>query len=194
YDNPARALFFFAVPLLTSYASPLFLNFLGCLFDFQANDEDIEAVKKFANAQPSMEELSSQIKKMEELCGPRLSGSGGLGGAEPAEAARARAPAPDDAELEGGGGRWYWQQKKKSNDVYIRIPQDLPISKKDVSVIFKRSSLSIAIKGETIIDGKLRGTVDVDDCTWCILNGGTDVEVMLTKQTEDRWRTLLDPS
>ncbi|CAK0892370.1 unnamed protein product, partial [Prorocentrum cordatum] len=159
YDNPARALFFFAVPLLTSYASPLFLNFLGCLFDFQANDEDIEAVKKFANAQPSMEELSSQIKKMEELCGPRLSGSGGLGGAEPAEAARARAPAPDDAELEGGGGR-----------------------------------LSIAIKGETIIDGKLRGTVDVDDCTWCILNGGTDVEVMLTKQTEDRWRTLLDPS
>lgn len=181
----------------------------------EADAKDIEAVKKLAGlqealgededffAKPNMEEIMS---KMNEL---GLSGSGGEESvaAEAAAfskrkavqeaAARQRIGEPDDVEYAGGGGRWYFQQRKNGigddgTEMYVRIPQDPPISKKDVSVTFKRSSLNIVIKGETIIDGKLNGMIDVDECTWCILSGGTEVEVMLTKEKVERWRTLLD--
>ena len=36
--------------------------------------------------------------------------------------------------------------------------------------------------GQTLLDGALNGKVETEDCTWCLVNGGTELNVMLTKQ------------
>lgn len=37
-------------------------------------------------------------------------------------------------------------------------------------------------RGQTLLDGALNGKVETEDCTWCLVNGGTELNVMLTKQ------------
>ena len=33
-----------------------------------------------------------------------------------------------------------------------------------------------------MLDGALNGKVETEDCTWCLVNDGTELNVMLTKQ------------
>merc|ERR550514_2460724 len=75
----------------------------------------------------------------------------------------------DDADKgeQTGGEKWFWQQK--GEEIQVRIVCDPPVAnKKDVSVKFKARSLSASVRGETIIEGTLRGKVEVDECTWCL--------------------------
>jgi len=97
----------------------------------------------------------------------------------------------DDSEKAGGDGKWHWQQK--GEEVHVRIPKtDAPLTKKDIKVTFKRASLQVVVCGETVIDGKLGGTVEVDECTWVIAPDKTELQVMLTKQDESaEWASLL---
>jgi len=99
-------------------------------------------------------------------------GGGGGGGGQP--------PPKDDAEKADAGGKWHWQQK--GEEIQVRFPQEIPITKKEIVVKFKRMALSVTIKGEVVLDGALAGGVDVDECTWCIAPGGKELQVMLTKQ------------
>merc|ERR1719220_3372141 len=85
----------------------------------------------------------------------------------------------DDSEKVGEGGKWIWQQK--GEEIHVRLPQEMAITKKDVDVKFKRSALNVKVKGEALIDGTLGGTVEVDECTWCIAPDGLELQVMLTK-------------
>ena len=39
-------------------------------------------------------------------------------------------------------------------------------------------------RGQTLLDGALNGKVETEDCTWCLVNGGTELNVMLTKQND----------
>merc|ERR1719171_786248 len=90
----------------------------------------------------------------------------------------------------GGGGReeevekedekWTWSQK--GEEVHIRFKLDPPAtSKKDVDVKFKPTTLLVKVRGEAVLDGKLGGKVEVDDCTWCFSPAKDELQVMLTK-------------
>merc|ERR1719272_784957 len=115
--------------------------------------------------------------------GGGMGGGGGKGGGKGED---------DDAEKPGGGGKWIWSQKDEA--VHCRIALDPPVSgKKDVTVKFKSTSLLVAVRGENVIDGKLGGKVEVDDCTWCFSPDKAELQVMLTKvdgKTE-KWNNLL---
>merc|ERR1719205_172264 len=96
---------------------------------------------------------------MGDMMGGMMGGKGG-----------GKGEAKDDSEKVGEGGKWIWQQK--GEEMQVRLPQEVAITKKDVEVKFKRATLLVKVKGETVIDGALFGTVEVDECTWCIAPGG----------------------
>mmetsp|Transcript_45988 Transcript_45988/g.92753 ORF Transcript_45988/g.92753 Transcript_45988/m.92753 type:complete len:124 (+) Transcript_45988:1-372(+) len=115
-------------------------------------------------------------------------GMGGLGGGKGGGKGE-----KDESEKAVEGGKYHWQQK--GEEIQVRFPADPrepPLTKKDVAVAFKRATLKVTVRGEALIDGALAGTVEVDECTWCLAPGGTELQVMLTKQREGEWPALLD--
>eukprot|EP00929_Paragymnodinium_shiwhaense_P057161 TRINITY_DN2860_c0_g1_i1.p1 TRINITY_DN2860_c0_g1~~TRINITY_DN2860_c0_g1_i1.p1 ORF type:complete len:188 (+),score=57.11 TRINITY_DN2860_c0_g1_i1:86-649(+) len=95
---------------------------------------------------------------------------------------------PDDSEKVCDG--YVWQQKGEE----IQIRFDKPgLSKKDVKVLFKRFSLKVELASEVVLEGKLFGAVEVDDCCWSIDPDTKQCMVMLTKQSEkEEWGTLME--
>jgi len=115
--------------------------------------------------------------------GGGMGGMGGKGGGKGKE--------EDDSEKAGGDGKWHWTQK--GEEVQIRFPLTEPTTKKDITVKFKTKSLSVSVRGETLLDGTTGGKVEVDDCTWCLSPDRTELQVMLTKMDEkDSWNNLLE--
>merc|ERR1711957_99275 len=107
--------------------------------------------------------------------GGMMGGMGGKGGGK--GGGEGKGP-EDDAEKECE--KWVWNQK--DDGVHTRFKLDPPAtSKKDVNVKFKATTLLVEIRGESIIDGKLGGKVEVDDCTWCFSPAKDELQVMLTK-------------
>merc|ERR1719313_2214500 len=104
------------------------------------------------------------MEAMMSMLGGKGGGMGGMGGKG--------GKGGDDAEKSCEGGKYHWQQK--GEEVQIRFPQEPAIHKKDVSVTFKRQSLKVVVRGGSLIDGTLGGTIEVDECTWCIAPGGTE--------------------
>jgi len=121
--------------------------------------------------------------------GGGMPGMGGMGGMTGGKGG-GKGEAKDESEKVGEAGKWMWQQK--GEEIQVRLPQEMAITKKDVEVKFKRATLLVKVKGEAVIDGALFGTVEADDCTWCIAPGGLELQVMLTKQQEADWLSLLD--
>eukprot|EP00747_Dinoflagellata_sp_TGD_P034060 gnl/TRDRNA2_/TRDRNA2_137028_c0_seq2.p1 gnl/TRDRNA2_/TRDRNA2_137028_c0~~gnl/TRDRNA2_/TRDRNA2_137028_c0_seq2.p1 ORF type:complete len:561 (+),score=138.59 gnl/TRDRNA2_/TRDRNA2_137028_c0_seq2:125-1684(+) len=92
----------------------------------------------------------------------------------------------DEKEVDG----YSWSQN--GEDVQITFPLPKPVLKKSVNVTFKPSTLQVAVDGDLLLDGSLCGKVEVDECTWCLPNGGRELQVTLTKQNGDsRWQNLL---
>merc|ERR1719183_419300 len=108
-------------------------------------------------------------------------GKGGKGGGK----------GEDESEQAGQDGKWHWQQK--GEEIQVRFPLDQPATKKDISVKFKSSSLSVSVRGESLLDGNLGGKVEVDDCTWCLTPAKDELQVMLTKVAgkTDAWPSLM---
>merc|ERR1719199_1663648 len=76
--------------------------------------------------------------------------------------------------------KYVWSQK--GEEVHIRIKLDPPATaKKDVSVTFKPTSLVVSVRGEAVIDGKIGGKVETDECTWCFSPAKDELILMLTK-------------
>eukprot|EP00930_Biecheleria_cincta_P056261 TRINITY_DN42410_c0_g1_i1.p1 TRINITY_DN42410_c0_g1~~TRINITY_DN42410_c0_g1_i1.p1 ORF type:complete len:544 (-),score=147.14 TRINITY_DN42410_c0_g1_i1:251-1810(-) len=98
-------------------------------------------------------------------------------------------PEPQE-EIEKDEGGYTWSQKGEEVQVVFKLKK--VATKKDVKVGFKTASLSVGVHGEVLLDGGIAGKVDTDDCTWCLANGGTELQVMLTKQSaKDNWAGLL---
>lgn len=114
---------------------------------------------------------------------------GGMGGGKGGYGAPAAPAAKDDSEKACEGGKWHWQQK--GEEIQVRFPTEGKITKKEIVVKFKRTSIHVAIKGEVVVDATLGGAVEVDECTWCIAPGGEELQVMLTKQKEADWPSLV---
>ena len=52
---------------------------------------------------------------------------------------------------------------------------------------------SLSYPGEELLNGKLYGTVQTDDCTWCLIEKGSELQVMLALTADTKWQTLMAP-
>ena len=118
---------------------------------------------------------------MESLMG----GMGGMGG---------MGPPPDMGEVDGGSGDTKWKWEMKDDEIIVRIELSKPATKKDLKVTFGAKSLKVEVFGETIIDGKLAGTVHGDESTWCLVEKGAELQILLSAATSNRWPSLLEDS
>ena len=112
-----------------------------------------------------------------------------------AQANQQAAAAKNAGEAEGGadGKTWKWEQTSKygESEIIVRFALEAAATKKDVKVVFKAKALKVTVAGETLIDGKTFGTMTIDDCTWCLVEKGTELQVMLALAEDIKWDTLL---
>ena len=79
---------------------------------------------------------------------------------------------------------------RRCNPRHISMP--CKISKADVQIEFKTSALHVKVQDETLLKGVLEQHVDVDGCSWCLVNNGLELQVMLTKKdAQHQWSNLL---
>jgi hypothetical protein len=103
-------------------------------------------------------------------------------------------PPPDMGEVDGGSGDTKWKWEMKDEEIIVRIELAKPATKKDLKVTFGAKTLKVEVHGETIIDGALAGTVHGDESTWCLVDKGAELQILLSANTSDRWPSLLKDS
>lgn len=83
-----------------------------------------------------------------------------------------------------------WTQKGDEVQVTFKLPKRA--AKKEVKIKFEPKTINVAVHGNTLLEGSLGGTVDVDTCTWCLAGSGSELQVMLTKKNvNSMWKNLL---
>jgi hypothetical protein len=131
-----------------------------------------------------------------------MGGGGGMGGGGPEADMRRQAQANQQAaaeknagEAEGGtdGKTWKWEQTSKygESEIIVRFPLAAPATKKDVKVTFKAKELKVVVAGEELMNGKTFGTITIDDSTWCLVEKGTELQLLLALAEDNKWHTLL---
>ena len=115
-------------------------------------------------------------------------GGGGMGGM------MGGGPPPDMGEVDGGSGDTKWKWEMKDEEIIVRIDLAKPATKKDLKVTFGAKTLKVEVHGQTIIDGTLAGTVHGDESTWCLVDKGAELQILLSANTSDRWPSLLEDS
>ena len=75
--------------------------------------------------------------------------------------------------------RWEQSSKYGESEVIVRFALAAPATKKDVKVVFKAAALQVSVAGEELINGKLFGGIQIDDCTWCLVEKGSELQVLL---------------
>ena len=128
-------------------------------------------------------------------------GGGGMGGGPEAEMQRKAqanqqaAAAKNAGEAEGGadGKTWKWEQTSKygESEIIVRFTLAAPATKKDVKVVFKARELKVTAAGEELFNGKLFGTIAIDDSTWCLVEKGSELQVMLALAEDTKWNELM---
>ena len=79
---------------------------------------------------------------------------------------------------------FYWLQGVEDMAVWVMLPKDT--HKKEIKVSLKPSQMSIKIKNETVLDGKLWGVIDSDSMTWTIDTKKSKLEVTFCKANDNR--------
>ena len=128
-------------------------------------------------------------------------GGGGMGGGPEAEMRRKAqenqqaAAAKNAGEAEGGadGQTWKWEQTSKygESEIIVRFALEAAATKKDVKVTFKAKELKVVVAGTELINGKTFGTIAIDDSTWCLVEKGTELQVLLALAEDVKWDSLL---
>jgi len=129
-------------------------------------------------------------------------GGGGMGGGpeqqmqQQAQANQAAQAAKNAGEAEAAtesGVTYKWEQTSKygESEVIVRFPLPTPATKKDVKVTFKAKELKVVVAGEELINSKTFGTVTVDDSTWCLVEKGSELQVMLALAEDTKWDKLI---
>jgi len=128
-------------------------------------------------------------------------GMGGMGGGPEADMRRkaqenqASAAAKNAGETEGGedGKTYKWEQTSKygESEIIVRFPLAAAATKKDVKVVFKAKELKVTVAGESLMDGKTFGVMTIDDCTWCLVEKGTELQLLLALAEDVKWDALL---
>lgn len=98
------------------------------------------------------------------------------------------APPEDDGKEKDEGG-YSWSQQ--GDEIQITFKLEKSATKKDVKVGFKPKALTVTVSGSSLLNGSLGGEVDVEECTWTLAGGGSELQVMLTKKdAKDIWKAL----
>jgi len=97
-------------------------------------------------------------------------------------------------EVDGGQGDTKWKWEMNDDEILVRIALAKPTTKKDLKVNFGVKTLKVEVHGDSIIDGKLEGSVHADECTWCIAEKGAELQIMLVATSGNRWVSLMDGS
>jgi len=123
-------------------------------------------------------------------------GGGGSGGPEADMQAKAQANQRAAAEKNAGevdAGAWKWEQSSKygESEIIVRFPLAAPATKKDVKVVFKARELKVTVAGEELMNGKTAGTITIDDSTWCLVEKGSELQLLLALAEDAKWPTLL---
>jgi len=139
-----------------------------------------------------MEALMAQLGGMGGMGGGGVGCMGGMGGM--GGGMMGGGPPPDMGEVDGGSGDTKWKWEMKDDEIIVRIALAKPATKKDLKVAFGAKTLKVEVHGETIIDGALAGTVHGDESTWCLVDKGAELQILLSANTSDRWPSLLKDS
>lgn len=75
--------------------------------------------------------------------------------------------------------KFFWMQGVEDIVIWLRLP--ININKREIKVTFKPSYMSILIRNERKLDGKLWGVIDSDSLTWTIDAGKKLLEVTMSK-------------
>ena len=96
-------------------------------------------------------------------------------------------------EKEDGDGKTKWLWDQSGDEVVVRIALDKAATKKDLKVTFAPSTLTVSIFGEAVFDkAALGGKVYPDECTWCLAEKGSELQLMLACAGGDaKWASLL---
>mmetsp|Transcript_61344 Transcript_61344/g.72861 ORF Transcript_61344/g.72861 Transcript_61344/m.72861 type:complete len:329 (-) Transcript_61344:115-1101(-) len=99
---------------------------------------------------------------------------------------------------DGGGekkeGEYVWSQT--NDEVELKFVVAIDTLSKEVKVNFGRNNLKVTVRGKTLAEGELGGSVIVDECTYTIQNivGGKEICLSLAKRNEDvSWSNALKP-
>ena len=87
--------------------------------------------------------------------------------------------------------KWEQTSNHGESEVMVRFALAAPATKKDVKVIFKAKSLKVTVAGEDLIDGATFGTVAIEECTWCLVEKGSELQVLLALAEDTKWTSLL---
>jgi hypothetical protein len=107
--------------------------------------------------------------------------------------------------LRGSTEKYNWQQSMSEVDVFIPLPDESQLPRKDIKVTFKTGKLAVVLAGNPYIDGVLFDEIMPDECNWQIdieSSGDSDNVVtsrrlwinMLKKKPTSKnqcWRALL---
>ena len=98
-----------------------------------------------------------------------------------------------EADGGSGGKSWRWEQSSKygESEVLVRFALAAPATKKDVKVTFTASALKVVVAGDELINGKTFGRTYPDDSTWCLVEKGAELQVMLALGEDVKWKSLL---
>lgn len=152
-------------------------------------------VQDMPEEEDKMEELLGMLGKGGAKGGGKGKGGAGKGGPSgyaaepppepPREEKKEIVEMPEEEDPSG----YSWNQNGEEIQVSFKLSEKA--TKKDIKVAFKASSIEVLAHGEKLLDGNLDGKVEVDECTWCLAQGGSELQVMLTKKDEAKWKTLL---
>jgi len=149
-----------------------------------------EWFQKWLESLPEEKETGPGGMDMETIQNMMGKGGGGSEGAKGAGKGKGYTENQNTEEGEKEEDGYTWSQKGEEVQIAFNLTQ--ATSKKEVKVVFKQTSIVVQANGKTLLEGALNGKVETEDCTWCLVNGGTELNVMLTKQNEnDKWTGLL---
>lgn len=99
-----------------------------------------------------------------------------------------------EAEGSANGKPFKWEQTLSDNDeseINVRFALSAAATKRHVLVLFKRTALKVVVAGEELLNGATFGKLVVDDCTWCLMDKGHELHLLLTLAEGKKWDRLL---
>lgn len=131
------------------------------------------------------------MDSIQQMMGGKGGGKGGGGGGGKGKDKGYAPDAPEEVDSgEKDENGYTWSEKGEEVQITFKLPT--VAAKRDVKVKFSSAALTVDVHGSSLLDGSLGGKVDTDECTWCVANGGKELQVMLTKKNaKDVWSKLL---
>lgn len=132
-------------------------------------------------------------------------GGGGMGGMmggggegqppmalqQEAQKARQDTEAKNVGELDADGYKWEQQSKYGESEITIRFAMEKPVTKKDIKIVFSADEIEVTVAGVELLKGKTFSTTHPDDNTWCIVDKGAELQVMLCPTRDTKWDDVL---